>query len=1010
MIGDFPLEDLGALFQQLFGIELEALNHDIHFDSVGLLVSTAGLTLYGGITINEHTSSTGLISFSSDGVAIQGQLGDIRFEDLTIREASFDVFIACKSVERSKARSSRCALKGAVSYEQLLVQVAVDLDKSADGHILWTVFGQLDGYISTSALVPGLKDSFLDISLSQLALIASIRDAPSGRLAPPYPERKGFQICAVIDRIPQLEQLLGGSLQGTVFRLGIDLGSKSVELGLTLPSARTITFSPTVRTGPVELAIQVGTTPADIAIRIGAQLSITLPTQPQDLKLAMAIEAGALGVRAFGQMTSDWRDPCGVGEEVLVRNCTVDIGILYATFLETGPSEIGLGGEVTIGTKVFKGMMKISQDPKDELFVLDIVDLGLDDLLAFASIVSGVALPQVGDVLHINRVVMYFSTGVTLGLVYYPMGVSAKGVMTVFDKPASIDMVVDSGVKIVGTVERFQLGPLLVRGAASATMDPILKVELLPAIQSILIDGEVDIWNTSTSFHLAADLLPVPKLQLLIQLRLSDALFVHLEVVLDGAANLKTLNLDALANIDLNVYALVEQHIVRSVVDMLSEQITTARKVQEEGYEQIKGQLRAAQDQWKASIDSAAAEVAVARQAWEAKKATVEGSLVLAKAALESTRIELQGKLDVAITSYNAALQSAKDNLEQAQQDAAAAEAEAQRQVAQAEVDGNARILSAQADLDAASARMRSEFGDADRSLEDAKRQVDEAQRRVDDLQAQIDDLDRQIEHAGCMDKIQLNFQQKGLQTAKLGATGALVSANGVLSVAQMTVNGPGYQAAKGSMDLAAGTLQGAKDSKTFALEKANGSLELVKEQQAARVADARSALDMARDDGQERVLRDAAQAAFDAGMAGAQQAVDSARSAVGALDICIEKGAFDTATNTLKLAQDNTNAVNLARHALDVVHAAEDVELDIVKWVGSHAGLLVDINTMEFSGTLQCLTSKDARPLLVAVEAVIMGQKDSLSVEWKPESDLVGFVKDLFGTIWDRLHQLGPA
>lgn len=140
-----------------------------------------------------------MISLSREGIAISGGIGDLEFEHLKVKDARFDVFFASK-LDTACARSSRCAIAGSVEFcgIQLDVNVITEIDKAGD--FFWTVYGEVKGEMSTSALVEELKRTFLDISLNRLALIATKKDTPSGAGGSMvYPVAKGFQFCAMID-------------------------------------------------------------------------------------------------------------------------------------------------------------------------------------------------------------------------------------------------------------------------------------------------------------------------------------------------------------------------------------------------------------------------------------------------------------------------------------------------------------------------------------------------------------------------------------------------------------------------------------------------------------------------------------------------------------------------------------------------------------------------------------------------------------------------------------------
>ena len=155
-------------------------------------MSNEGLTLGGSVTINKHSSAAGLIKICRDGLEISGSLGNIKFDDfdIEIRNAEFDVFIGTKS-KGEASRSTKFSIKGDVKVADIEIKVGL-YTETEDGEFYWTVYGELDGDLSTSRLCKELKGSFLDIRLQKLALIASNKDSPDGSYNVfKYPVQKG---------------------------------------------------------------------------------------------------------------------------------------------------------------------------------------------------------------------------------------------------------------------------------------------------------------------------------------------------------------------------------------------------------------------------------------------------------------------------------------------------------------------------------------------------------------------------------------------------------------------------------------------------------------------------------------------------------------------------------------------------------------------------------------------------------------------------------------------------
>ena len=390
-LGNLTLRDVGELFYELFGIHLDIFDHDVTFNDMSLCVSSEGVSLSGEVTINGHTSARARLAFTKDGIEISAGIGGLDFEViggkvLEIKEAGFDVFIASKLDSRS-ARATRLAIAGDVTFEGIELKVGLYTEKTAKGEILWAVYGEVEGEMSTAKLEPALKGTFLDIELRRLALVAANHAAPSGKYPGiAYPVLKGIQFCAEIEGIHALEQLMRGSVKGMVLKAAYTEGK--VALSIMMPAERTISFGDSVYSGPLEIALLIDGT--DTALMLQAVLNVKLDSQPEPLQFGLGLKATMESASAYAEMLNDWTNPCNIGQSVVVRNCVLEIGIVYKTFVASGtPGVLGIGGELQVGSRSAGAAMKLSKNPKDQLLIATIEDLGVVDLVNFASLIAG---------------------------------------------------------------------------------------------------------------------------------------------------------------------------------------------------------------------------------------------------------------------------------------------------------------------------------------------------------------------------------------------------------------------------------------------------------------------------------------------------------------------------------------------------------------------------------------------------------------------------------------------
>lgn len=998
-VGNFTMQDLGKLFEQITGTSLDAFDHDIGFEHIYLRISSQGLTLSGGITINGHSSAEACISLTRDGIHITGGIADITFEEITVHSAALDVFIGSSS-GKDCARATRVSVTGAVSFAGIDFEVGIFTEKGeGDAELKWAIYGDAQGDLSTSRLCPDLKGTFLDISLSELAIIATNHDGAigGGFNKKGYPIKSGIQVCAIIENIPELESLMRGSVKGTILKAAYSEGAFS--LGLIMPAERTISFGDSVYTGPLSIDIQ--TEKGDLKLVVSAILNVEVDTQPKPLAFALGLKAGLSGASAYAQMLTDWINPCDVGKQVTVRGCAMEFGIVYATFFTTGmPGEIGLAGQVNIGQKEAKVAMKLSQNPSEQLLAAHIKDLGVGDLVKFASDVAEIDLPTPPEgLLHFDDLDLYLSTGTKIAQTYYPPGASLKGDMTIFGKKAKFECSVAKGLKIMATIEHFNIGPLSVRGATGA--DPIVDVELTASKQHVLIDGAVSIWGASAALHLDAALMPAPKLDFWVELRLSELFLLKLQAKMSGEVNLK--DLKTLANADFEVYALMEQHFVEHIVKQIEQQIDSAKNAAKEGFDSVKRELEKQEMQFKAGCDAAIAELEAAREVWHRKRDEVNGAFEETKKKIAAERQRLQGKVDEAEREWKQFVANARQALDNARHDAAVAIREAQADIDRAQQDSDNSIRDAQNELQRTRDDFWREFGSAERDLESARHDVENAQRRVDELDWDIDRKQREIDDASWYEVPGLGIEKAALCVAQGTATASLQVVRGIFFAAEAVVHGTGFVAAEGAIEVAKTALDVAREVKTAALDTAKDSLDVVNAAQDGLVSAASDALQAAETASNELHVFDIAKDTLRVAEQAAQGVLSGAQEAVDKLAACTEFVAFDVAENAVKFAKENTSELNLARHAVNAAEGAVNIGLDLGKWLVTTAGQLLDIQKIEFSGSLQGLVG-NGPPLQVQIAGIVVGNHFDISIKWDPGFNLVKFIKELFDKLWELI------
>jgi hypothetical protein len=346
---------------------------------------------------------------------------------------------------------------------------------------------------------------------------------------------------------------------------------------------------------------------------------------------------------------------------------------------------------------------------------------------------------------------------------------------------------------------------------------------------------------------------------------------------------------------------------------------------------------------------------------------------------------------------------NARQALDNARHDATVAIREAQADIDRAQQDSDDSIRDAQNELQRTRDDFWREFGSAERDLENARHDVENAQRSVDELDWDIDRKQREIDDASWYEVPGLGIEKASLCVAQGAATASLQVVRGIFYAAEAVVHGTGFVTAEGAIGVAQAALDVTREVKTVALNTARDSLDGVNAAQDALVSAASEALQTAETASDELHVFDIAKGALEVGEQAAQGLLSTAQEAVDKLATCAEFVAFDVAENAVNFAKENTSELNLARHAVNVAEGAVNVGLDLGKWLVTNAGQLLDIQKIEFSGSLQGLVG-NGPPLRAFVAGIVVGQQFDISIQWSPGFNLIKFIKELFDKLWELI------
>jgi len=128
--------------------------------------------------IDGHRAVKAVVAIHRDGISITGSLEDITLGAVTITRAQLDVFIG-RTNPGTTSRVGGFSITGNVHFHGIDVSVSVQTLVEG-GQVSWTVYGELDADLRLENLAPKVKGTFLDLSLTKVAFIASNVDSLEG--------------------------------------------------------------------------------------------------------------------------------------------------------------------------------------------------------------------------------------------------------------------------------------------------------------------------------------------------------------------------------------------------------------------------------------------------------------------------------------------------------------------------------------------------------------------------------------------------------------------------------------------------------------------------------------------------------------------------------------------------------------------------------------------------------------------------------------------------------------
>jgi hypothetical protein len=733
----FGFDDVSKLYKKMFGSSLKLSNHDIVFDNLDFLAGPAGITLTGKATIEGHTAAQAQIQMTERGVQVSGEIDDVHIvKGISLTKAVFNVFIGKDDSGTAVAGfSTRDGLKfeidGEVGIMGTKILATMFLDRTSKGQTLWTLYGEFDPNFGIGNIAPRIKGTFLDVHINQTCLIISNMDqASAGSLPIPvqFPIVKGVQVAASMNTIAVFDKVMHNKGTPTV---GMSLQAMYLEessafgLKVNLAVAQSMSMkSNTVTSSQVSLELLTAPLPT---LEILASFFVKTAHQPDPLQFTGGLSANVDEAKLFVELGNEyWVNPFSLSPQLKIGpHPALQIGIVYESPIY--PSEIGIAGGLTVGNVSGKAALSISDAPNDELIMMEVDDLGVRDVVDFASLLFQKHLPQVPDFLRFKKVSFYLSSGTTIGSTVYPAGASFVCDAIIFGKEAAIYVGVDKAqgtVAVNGTLAPIDIGPLHI-GGVNKGQAAGLDVELGPMRQKIFINGDIRLATAEAMVYVDAELLPTPVFNISTKLAFSSLLDFELQAVMRGGT---FKSLSDLKQLDFDVHVLFEQEILDFVAKGVTEQAKVAKKAIDGGIGKAQADVANAQVKFDSALKQAQSTLDSTQAAYNAK-------LTQATNKLKATQVQVNQEIDrltnlskQASAKLSAAIDKAQGDLRSATEQQTLKIQQAQQAVKDAKTNGDAAIQKHIDEVNKAKKDMDSKFGSAISHLKDAQDKVKKAQ------------------------------------------------------------------------------------------------------------------------------------------------------------------------------------------------------------------------------------------------------------------------------------------
>ncbi|WWC70419.1 uncharacterized protein I206_104370 [Kwoniella pini CBS 10737] len=1010
-IEHFTVNDLIGLYDELFEYSLLDFNHDVEIQKVILFVGPDGFSFECDVVIEGHTALSALLIMDTRGVTFSGKVeGDIPLiDDVVLKEASLDIHVLTDRaipeeeglgspndttedvimppvVPTAKAASGytfQFAFKGIIQVENQIFTAGLYIDKTEDGKLYKSVFGEAVGVFLPSNLNDAFKDTFVDqIAFTDICIMWTDAPAdyiPSAPFPPAFPIVPGIQIAGHVVELASFDSAMNNRTATTGLTLSA-VYRKGSGFELTVQLLVTQGISP--KSKRVQSDTIVGLT---FAIRkslpyliIGTTYSVKPPRSDTVLTGHGELLITPTKAVAEIQLTGDWKNPFNISDKLTLKLIALEMGIVYASPI--WPSELALAFRLALDGAEGHAAVLLGEDPSTELISVEVDSLSMKQLVELADGFVTISWDPPSDLLKVNKVKYYISTGTFIGTQYYPPGVCFEASATMFNVNASIACTVDQSKQLIsasGTLDPMTIGPLTVTGtgiAGSPAGKASFAVSLSTGASTVSINGAAVLGRHLITAMTTLDIalaIPAREVSMILHAAFdwSDTLKVKLRATMSGQFT----SFRELSHLQFQIDFEMESNVLEAIHKAITDSIQAARQELDHEIAEAQEAIAAAEEQFDSDIIKAEGLVTEKQAALEVKKAIYreEEEKLRIHFLAEAERLEHAFKIAYAI--YTGALSAGENHLRRTTENAELRKREAVKALETARRDARERIDIAERELQAALEDMNKRFGDAEAWLRHCQEKVEEAETHYRNMS----------------------------WFKSLPALAALEAAKFLLILAEKVVEGPGYAAAKSVMSEAQVILATAQSSSDTLISEAEADIILAETEAKNMIDIASDALKKIRETGDEVTNSAAAQALWKAAVDAAADQAKKVDRLLHEIETSIEEVELKIAQVALDALQASADtALIAASKAVGTAGIFGDTILDASQWIVDHAFIL-KIEKIKVTGDLSALTLRGGS-LSCAINGTFANDPFAFTLDFAPgKTD--DFVHTIYLTLMDK-------